>query len=533
MKQSFFFIFLLLGLFSHAQMEEPYPMDSIKYWQYNEFGKDKFSGINSEVLITPLSPKEKHKVIIALIDSDIDVNHNYLSKYIWSNTKEIRGNNKDDDKNGYVDDVNGWNFLAQGDKKIIKYANNTSIRFSRTFKKKYEKLSKKERKLNSKELEFINTYNEALKTIKKEKKKLIPYEDYIKWYEESEIGADSLMLSYNLKKPYNLSSLDSLFNAVYTIGNDEKHGRLIYFLLDKLKNNRQKDYKLSLDYLNRNKEYALNENLIEIPRKKNNQKSSLGSHNLDINIENEKHGTQIGGVIVKTYKSIIKNSPTTKKNIEIMPISIFPESGAEFEEDLAKAIRYAVNNGADVINYSSSVRFLLQPDLIYEALSYAERNDVLIVTSAGNTGDNLDQVMTHPRKEYKKYNLSNLIMVGMSDSTTNKNLKPVRASYGNKTVDLFAPGTDFLTTNPNNEYYKTSGSSISSAIVATTCAIMKLYHPQLKASEIREIIIQSASKYDGEIFLDEEGTIKASFTDLSAAGGILNVENAFKLASKR
>jgi subtilisin family serine protease len=124
-------------------------------------------------------------------------------------------------------------------------------------------------------------------------------------------------------------------------------------------------------------------------------------------------------------------------------------------------------------------------------------------------------------------------MVGMSDSTLNKNLKPVMASYGNKTVDLFAPGTDFLTTNPKNEYYKTSGSSISSAIVATTCATMKLYHPQLKASEIREIIIQSASKYDGEIILDDEGNTKASFTGLSAAGGILNVENAFKLASKR
>ncbi|MCW5518181.1 S8 family serine peptidase [Muriicola sp. Z0-33] len=171
--------------------------------------------------------------------------------------------------------------------------------------------------------------------------------------------------------------------------------------------------------------------------------------------------------------------------------------------------------------------------MIYEALSYAEKNNVLIVTSAGNTGLNLDEVMTHPRKKYKNHCLSNLIMVGLSDSIVGPKLKPVRGSYGKHTVDLFAHGTDFLTTNPKNEYYKPSGSSISSAIVATTCATMKLYYPQLKASEIREIVIQSVSKYNGEIFLDEEENTKASFTELSEAGGILNIENAFSLASKR
>ncbi|MFD2585914.1 S8 family serine peptidase [Croceitalea marina] len=533
MKSSLFFILFVSSFFLNAQKGETNLMDSISYWQFDQFGKDSFSGISSDLSSVVLSKNENDKVIIALIDSDIDVNHHYLNKYIWANTKEVKSNNLDDDKNGYIDDIHGWNFLAKGDKKIIKYANNTSIRFTRAFKQKYERLSKKKGKLNSKELDFLATYNKALNTIKEEKMRLAPYEEYIEWYETSQIASDSLLLTYDFKKPYNLSSLDSLFNEVYTKGNDEERGRLIYFSLDKLKNNREEDYKLSLDYLNKNKYYALNENLTENHSSINNTFPKLGSNRLDINISNEKHGTQIGGVIVKTYKAITENLPDEAENIEIMPISIFPENGAEFEEDIAKAIRYAVNNGADIINYSSSIRFLLKPSLLYEALLYAEKHNVLIVTSAGNTGENLDKIMTHPRKKYKKYRLSNLIMVGMSDSTIGPNLKPIHGNYGKETVDLFAPGTDFLTTNPKNEYFKTSGSSISSAIVATTCATIKLYHPKLKAAEIREIILQSVSKYNGEIFLDEGGKTKVLFTDLCMAGGILNVENAFKLAVKK
>ncbi len=523
----------------HAQKSESNEeMEKIEYWHFSEFGKDSIAGIS----VNAISNKQYHlpknnKVIIALIDSDVDISHNYLRDKIWLNKKEIEHNKRDDDDNGYIDDIHGWNFLGFENQKIAKYANNTSVRFIRKFKNKYDELSKKDKGLSSSEQEFMETYKNAVATREKEKEELLENEDYVVWYESSLTSSDSLLATYGINKPYNLSILDSLFNEVYTIGNDENRGRLIYFTLDNLKNNRINDYENSIKYAEQGKKYELNENLDERPDfvigERTISSEEYGSNRVNINIENEKHGTEMAGTIAKTFKMVNRKIANTDSGLELMIIPIFPEIGAEHGDDLAKAIKYAVDNGANVINYSSTLNFLIKPDSVYKALKYAEKNNVLVVTTAGNSGYDLDKVMTHPREEYGVYKLSNLIMVGAIDSTLGPNMKPYWASYGKNTVDLFAPGTDFLTTIPNSGYGKTSGSSISGAIVSGVVASIKLNFPNLSAQEIKKTIVDSTSKYEGEVNLDGEGEKSKSFKELSKSGGVLNVAKALKLASQK
>lgn len=513
-------------------------METIEYWHFSEFGKDSIAGIS----VNSISNKQYHlpennKVIIALIDSDVDISHNYLRDKIWINKKEIEHNKRDDDGNGYIDDIHGWNFLGFENQKIAKYANNTSVRFIKKFKDKYDELSKKDKGLSPSEQEFMETYNNAVTTREEEKEELLENEDYVVWYESSLASSDSLLATYGIKKPYNLRVLDSLFNEVYTIGNDENRGRLVYFTLDNLKNNRINDYKNSIKYAEQGRKYELNENLDEKPDfvigERKISSKEYGSNRVNLNIENENHGTEMAGAITKTFKMVNRKITNTDSGLELMIIPIFPEIGAEDEDDLAKAIRYAVDNGANVINYSSTLNFLIKPNTVYKAIKYAEKNNVLVVTTAGNSGYDLDKVMTHPREEYGDYKLSNLIMVGAIDSKLGPNMKPLWASYGKNTVDLFAPGTDFLTTIPNNGYGETSGSSISGAIVSSIAAAIKLNFPKLSAQEIKTAIIDSTSKYEGEVNLDEDGTTKKPFKEMSKSGGILNAAKALELASQK
>ncbi len=511
-------------------------MNDANYWHFNQFAQDSVPGINAKN-VSPEFPKSNNmdKIVIALIDSDVDINHKYLKNNLWYNKHEIADNHLDDDGNGYIDDKHGWNYLASGSTKLVRFANNTSIRYIREFKSKFQELNKEGNELSFEEEAFMKTYNSALESKNSELSQLAEYKEYISWYENSLVSSDSLLMTYGIERPYSEGLLDSLFNKVYTIGNDEIRGRLIYFALDDLQNNRAKEYEDSKVYFEQNSKYASNKDFDENEKrnllKQSTNSTNAGSPNVNINIENEVHGTEMAGVLIKTFSSIYNESPNSD-NLEIMVLSIFPENGAEHDEDLSKAIRYAVDNDAQIINYSSTLNYLVKPESVYLALEYAKNRNVLFVTSAGNTGDNLDEVMTHPRGSFGEFELSNVIMVGGVGAKLTANLKPIWACYGKNTVDLFAPGTNFTTTSPLNQYHETSGSSISTALVTGVAASIKYRFPKLSSRELKEVIVNSTSKYNGEVYLDEDSEKKVPFEELSKSGGILNAKRAFELASK-
>ena len=258
---------------------------------------------------------------------------------------------------------------------------------------------------------------------------------------------------------------------------------------------------------------------------------NYGTHMLTKNLKDFTHGTIVSGVLAadRTNSKGIRGIINT---VKIMPLCIQAKFGSETDKDLALAIRYAVDNGAQIINFSAN-RFYETHDVwVQEALLYAEKNNVLIVKAAGNEATDVDQLMSYPNKKNKDHEVNNFVVVGASSKTINRYLKPTWSNYGYENVDLFAPGEDIPTTIPFNAYKNDSGSSMSTAITSGVAALILSYYPDLKVSDVRLILMESATRYDTPIALEEETEELVSFSKLSKSGGILNAYEAFILADK-
>lgn len=531
----FLLLLVLVGCNSNCNKKAAVP-ETVSYWHYTDYGKDSVAGISLyKAKDSFFLNRENKPLIIALIDSDVDIHHEDLKNNIWVNKDEILANGKDDDANGYVDDIYGWNFLGNSEGNSQKFANNSSVRYLNHHQNRYKELVAKSDTLDPLNKNFLLEYQRAFAAKYTEEQQLIEYEEYVDWYETSKPSSDSLLETYGIQKPYNPLVLDSLFNFVYVEGKDESRGRLIYFALDDVKNNRNEAYKESLRFVDLNRNYALNEAFNErstIGDDPNNMtEKNYGNGIVDGNLDQKSHGTEMAGAIAAESGNGLGGFGVLN-NAEIMFLPIFPETGTEHEKDLANAIRYAVENGAKVINYSSTVNFMAYPKVVYDAIKYAEEKDVLFIAAAGNEGLDLDKNMTHPRNNFMDYSLSNFIMVGVSDSLIGPNIKPVWGNHGKNTVDLFAPGVDFYTSLPNNKYHKNSGSSISTALVTGVSALIRSKYENLTASQVKQCIVATVNNYDGEVYMDEEKTKSIPFDQLSRSGGVLNAFNALKMASE-
>jgi cell wall-associated protease len=530
MKPILFFLVIFIGCsknlidnFTHSN-KSPNPSFN---WYYKDPETDSVPEISLYKLENYLAQKrKKQKVIIAILDTGVDLNQPGLKNQFWINKDEIPDNNKDDDQNGYVDDIFGWNFLGGTDENSRIYNHFSSIRYLKYYRKRYYNLLNKN-KLEESEKLFLKEYERARNDSIAEWKYLGLQKKYKHWYDTTKLKSDSLLRQYQIYPPYKLKTIDSLFNIVYRQKKDEVQGRLIYFTLDVLKNDRLKGYLKNNDIINNSLNYCLNDNYTERGGRNNFNTLSYGNNKVHTNYRITSHGTEIAGTIAS-----IKQGDVGVKGIfdraELMILQITPELGSEHETDLINAIYYAVENGAKVINYSSSVNFFCCPDPVYEALSYAEKNDVLFVTSAGNKGVDLDNHITHPRNNYQGKYFSNFLMVGASSSKNNSSLKPFWANYGRKTVDLFAPGVNVLTTWPDNTYKESSGSSISAAIVSGAAAYLMSCFPDLTANEIKECLLTTVTQHKNPIQLTKKDTsFLKPFNQLSSSGGILNIYNAF------
>src|SRR5215203_4421423 len=101
--------------------------------------KDNY-GISIDKAYQFVNGKKSQTVIVAVIDSGIDTTHEDLKAILWRNAKEIPGNGIDDDKNGYVDDINGWNFIGGKDGRNVKKDSYEAARFFHQYKNKFEKI---------------------------------------------------------------------------------------------------------------------------------------------------------------------------------------------------------------------------------------------------------------------------------------------------------------------------------------------------------------------------------------------------------
>jgi len=220
-----------------------------------------------------------------------------------------------------------------------------------------------------------------------------------------------------------------------------------------------------------------------------------------------------------------------------MPLCI-STYGDEHDKDMALAIRYAVANGASIINISSGKDYSLHSDWVEKEIIRAHNQDVLIVTSAGNDHLNLDQkeVFNYPNDTNSKGDeiVDNFIKVGASTNNLNKNIKRKSSNYGKTEVDIFAPGENIYTTSPNNTYSTKNGTSYAAPIVSGVAALIRSYYPSLSAAEVKDILMKSGTAYHIDIEIEQEDGSKklVPFSELSKSGKIVNAYNALLLAEK-
>lgn len=522
----------------------------LQTWYQKDYQKDSIPGISLDkwYRLNKKTPKSK-SIIVAVIDTQIDINHVDLQGQLWTNDKEIPNNGVDDDHNGYVDDINGWSFTGTKSGGYVVWNRYEYVRIIQEWGPIFK--DKTEAQIDSKELYKYNEYQRALKKYGEKEK-------YSKNWLKSlnhdvavyPLVKDTLKYFFP-KEDYTYKQLDSLYK-IYKINdkrykqrrddNDRDLGALISYMMVNLNTDESTleelvDQKTQLDSIvNKNLNLDYNERLL-IGDNPNVLEKGYGNNNVSNNKAGHRpiqdHCTKMAGVIGANRENNIGIKGIVQ-NVKIMPLNISP-SGDEHDKDITMAIRYAVDNGAKVINMSFSKQFSLHPEWVKEAIKYAEEHNVLLIRSAGNEGDDIDKVVYYTTDtnfdDHKEF-CSNFMVVGAVTRKLDSTFVCDFSNYGKQNVDLFAPGDDIYSTAAGNTYKFDSGTSMSVPMVSGTAALIWLYYPNLTAAQVKQIIMDSGTSYDLQVIVPGTEDKKVPFSELSKSGKVLNVYNAMQLADK-
>jgi len=507
-----------------------------KDWYLMDENQTQFRGISSELAYRKLlkNKKPKKQVIVAVIDGGVDINHEDLKNDIWTNKDEIPDNNKDDDHNGYVDDVHGWNFIGGPDGKNVHY---DTFELTRIYRKLHKRFSDADTtQLNSRQKKDYEHYQKIKSTYEQDVRKLLTQYKNIESLEQSMKQADAILTqhfgdtTYTYDDVQNLQPTDQQLNFAKNVMSYVMKNNIDSAMIADQKEQiyNQAKYNYNPDFHTRQivgDDYA--------------DKTEHNYGNNDVAGPGPFHGTHVSGIIAadRTNNIGIKGIAT---NTLIMPVRAIPD-GDERDKDVANAIRYAVDNGADIINMSFGKSYSPDKEVVDAAVKYADEHGVLMVHAAGNDGENTDQNPDFPTDQYGK-NLKGgtadlWISVGANSWKPNENFIANFSNYGDKTVDLFAPGVDIYSTVPNNKYKREDGTSMASPVVSGTAALIMAYYPNLTPQQVKDIILKSTKKYPNlQVIVpggnNSDGNKKEPFADLSVSDGEVNVYNALQMAAK-
>jgi len=495
-------------------------------WQNLDLKTDTVFGISTEKAYTELLKGKKHvPVLVAVIDGGVDINHEDLQGVIWTNPKEIAGNGIDDDKNGYVDDIHGWDFIG-GPKGDVNYENLELTRQLRAEKPLYENADTT--KLSADDLVKYHRYRAMKADYDQE---LSQAQASLKGVTRFKNVADTLLIDMNNPDP----TVADLKN--YTPkGKAQQH--VVAVLIANLGGRDYADFKKSqidagIDHFNSVVNYQLN--LDFDPR------SIVGDDyaddtqryygNNDVTGPDANHGTHVAGIIgaVRDNNIGVKG---VANDVMIMSVRTVPD-GDERDKDVANAIRYAAANGAKVINMSFGKTYSWDKKAVDDAVKYAVSKDVLIVHAAGNDNTDLDTTTRYPNRTYADGSgiARSWIEVGASGPVDDETLKASFSCYGKVAVDVFAPGVKINSTIPGSKYAEFSGTSMASPVVAGLAALIRSYYPKLTAVQVKEIILNSVVKVGHNVKIPGATPKEVPFADLCQTGGIVNAYNALKLAA--
>lgn len=494
---------------------------------------NKIQGISTDAAYEKLlKGKALKSVIVAVIDGGVDINHEDLQGKIWVNQGEIPGNGIDDDHNGYIDDVNGWNFIGGKDGKNVKEETTEITRLYVKFIEKFDGVKKSSLSGNdlTEYLYLEKAKDKYLEKANKSKRDLADISSFSNafWY------SDSTVRSILNKSDYTYADIKSI-----NPGSDKRLTSIRDFLADIYKKGFDRDqFKKYTDYLYTKTNYHYNTDFNPRPIVGDNPEiwNDIPYGNNDVIGSSPEHGTFVAGIIAAN-----RHNDTGIKGIadsvKIMVIRAIPD-GDERDKDVANAIIYAVKNGAQIINLSFGKDFSPQKNFVDNALKYAASKDVLIIHAAGNDSENTDTLERFPNNNDKEGNkiMANWMNIGASFQKKNKSLPGDFSNYGKKTVEFFAPGVSIYSTQPGNKYGVMDGTSFSSPMTAGAAALLKSVYPSLTAAQLKEILMNSTVKYPRlKVYQPNQSSKKKEkvrFGKLSITGGVLNVYNALELAGK-
>lgn len=516
-------------------------------WHTLDLKKDSFYGISLNKAYHFLQQKriKPNTVIVAVLDSGCDTLQEDLKNILWHNPKEIPNNHVDDDNNGYVDDVFGWNFLGNKNGENLRYASDEKTRIFYRFKEQFSgkkidstslSMSEKEQyklwKQAATELNIATDDELEISIIEMALKALKKYDKVLK----TEMGVEEYTTTYLEKfETKTTEAKQSKYNYLTTvklleIDSDEKNTSVISQLEEyvetkkktiKAKETAPENYRATIvkdDYFNINDKYY---------------------GNSDVTALSPRHGTHVSGIIAAQRNNNI-GIDGIADNAKLMIVRVVPE-GDEYDKDVALGIFYAVNNGAKVINMSFGKGLSPEKYWIDSAIKYAEKKDVLLVHAAGNDFRNTDSSASFPTPYLSNSILSanNFITVGAStDPRIDKgSFVADFSNYGKKSVNVFAPGVRIYSTVQGiSNYSNLQGTSMAAPIVSGLSALLRGYFPTLTAAQTKEIIEKSVFKPNEKnsvyVTIGEESKERVTIENGCSSGGIVNAANAVELAFK-
>jgi len=505
-----------------------------KTWHLMDLKKDGYYGVSLSEAYQLLKGKKSKTVVVATIDSGIDTLQQDLRPILWVNTKEIPGNGIDDDHNGYIDDIHGWDFLGGPNGKCDYNETTEEVREYNRLKGKYESTSTAVDH-NTKEYAYwVKVKSVHDSTIVKSTRELEQLEPAMNVLMATS-GYIKRALNLKAGQTFSLKDLDRIKAANDTI-NDSKLVWNMFFQEEGPNSTNDKVIKDLADYLvklNNDISPDLDSRHRIVGDDPNVQDGKPYGNNL-LKFEDAMHGTMVAGFI-----GAIRNNgygiDGVADNVRIMVIKAVP-NGDEYDKDIANAIMYAVNNGAKIINMSFGKKLSPHKAWVDAAFKYAAAHDVLLVQAAGNDSQNVDVVPDYPNDTFEDGSATdadNVINVGASGPKADDHLAADFSNYGKKNVDLFAPGYKVTSVTNNAELNTEDGTSFASPITAGIAALLLEYYPNLSARQLKQIILQSAKPVNGlMVYKPGSKTDKVEFTSLSKTGGIVNAYDAVLIASK-
>jgi subtilisin family serine protease len=481
-------------------------------WHLLDPTADRVPGISAERAYRELlsGMQVRDTVIVAIIDSGVEIDHPDLAGVLWTNRDEVPGNGRDDDNNGYVDDVHGWDFLGARDGRDIAEDTYEITRLFAICRGGAAEAGgtpcaeiRTEFEARQGELREQAAFMEQLGGMVATLRQAVG----------GELTTESLraLQSTDPTVVAARNQIGRILAAGYSVKDIEEQGASIRGRL----------------------EHGFNPDFDPRPLVGDNyaNPNERGYGNAEVEGPDASHGTHVAGIVAAMRNGVGVNG--VAGNVRIMTLRAVPD-GDERDKDVANAIRYAVDNGARVVNMSFGKSHSPQKSVVDEAVRYAESKGVLLVHAAGNDGADLNVEGNFPNQEYAGGGRAgNWIEVGASSWGAPGELAASFSNYGRGKVDVFAPGVSILSTLNNQTYGRNDGTSMAAPVVSGIAATLLSYFPELTAAQVREIILASATRYTDQQVQIPGGRERVPFGQLSETGGVVNLYSAVQMAQQR